>query len=314
MKKLIEVDNPTYKVVALFCHGIGDGILSLPMLRALMDIFGERLTLVVPNDQTFWFLHQLDTNIVTFNAEPTMQGLAEAFEKIGDCDIFISTMPWFNETLKETIKILSPQHTIGFFQEFDTAVTYQKGIHEIEALFNIIKAIQPSLSFEPYSYAPPISDLAQSLANNFTMRHKLDNKKIIAIHTDTNPKKMWNENNWLDVITQFLTKYPDYCCLAVGNKFPLTAYLNEQFIFDKQLSFEAMSALVAKSDIFLGIDSCFLHVADFFRVPSVGIFGPSNPAKFGLYLTNYLHLYDPLDINKISPEQVLHALQKVIAI
>ncbi len=313
MNKLIDINNPTSRVVALFCHGIGDGLMTLPMLRALIKLFGERLTLVVPNDETFWFLHQLDTNVITFNPEPTMQGLAASFEKIGACDILISTMPWLSETLKETIKKLSPQHTIGFFQEFDTTVTYQKGIHEIEALFNIIKVIQPSLSIEPYLYAPPISDRALSLANNFLVQHKLCNRKIIAIHTDTNPKKMWNENNWLDVVTQFLTKHPDHCCLAVGNKFDLSAYLNEQFIFATQLSFEVMSVLVSMSDIFLGIDSCFLHVADFFRVPSVGIFGPSNPDEFGLYLTKCLNLYDPTDINRITPEQVLHALQKVEA-
>lgn len=35
-------------------------------------------------------------------------------------------------------------------------------------------------------------------------------------------------------------------------------------------------ALVSLSDLFLGVDSCMLHMADLCRVPGVGLFGPDS--------------------------------------
>ncbi|MFE8604306.1 glycosyltransferase family 9 protein [Archangium violaceum] len=37
-------------------------------------------------------------------------------------------------------------------------------------------------------------------------------------------------------------------------------------------------AVVACAYLVLGLDSCMLHVADFFHVPAVGVFGPPDPA------------------------------------
>jgi ADP-heptose:LPS heptosyltransferase len=44
---------------------------------------------------------------------------------------------------------------------------------------------------------------------------------------------------------------------------------------------ELAMRLVGYSDLFLGIDSCFLHAADLYRIAGVALFGPTRPSLWG---------------------------------
>jgi ADP-heptose:LPS heptosyltransferase len=46
-----------------------------------------------------------------------------------------------------------------------------------------------------------------------------------------------------------------------------------------KLSLENIAALLSASDLFIGIDSGMIHMAEAAGTPSVGIFGPTNPAR-----------------------------------
>jgi ADP-heptose:LPS heptosyltransferase len=48
---------------------------------------------------------------------------------------------------------------------------------------------------------------------------------------------------------------------------------------------EMVLAILKHADLFLGIDSCLLHAADLFRIPGVGLFGPTDPRRWGFRLS-----------------------------
>lgn len=44
--------------------------------------------------------------------------------------------------------------------------------------------------------------------------------------------------------------------------------------------------VISACDFFIGVDSGPLHIADYFQIPSLGLYGPTSPASWGLLNTN----------------------------
>jgi ADP-heptose:LPS heptosyltransferase len=64
---------------------------------------------------------------------------------------------------------------------------------------------------------------------------------------------------------------------------------------------------VATCDAFVGIDSYFLHVADFARRPSVGIFVATSPAQWGFRFSPHAR-----SLENATPDDVLRELHEVL--
>jgi ADP-heptose:LPS heptosyltransferase len=71
--------------------------------------------------------------------------------------------------------------------------------------------------------------------------------------------------------------------------------------------------LVGEADLFVGVDSCMLHVADLFRVPGVGLFGPTRPRQWGFRFGLHRHVVTEGDMSEIREDEVLGALEAVLA-
>jgi ADP-heptose:LPS heptosyltransferase len=66
------------------------------------------------------------------------------------------------------------------------------------------------------------------------------------------------------------------------------------------------------ADLFLGVDSLFLHAADLFRVPSVGLFGPTACEEWGFRVTpTWRHISGHGSMDTIQREAVLDALLSI---
>jgi ADP-heptose:LPS heptosyltransferase len=121
---------------------------------------------------------------------------------------------------------------------------------------------------------------------------------------------MWSSDRLEQVLNDFLERRPDAIALIVGLKHLGIdgGRSGNRIIECNGLPFEHSCALVAKSDLFLGVDSCMLHVADFCRVPSVGLFGPTQRAEFGFRLTRNITIQAEGAMDRIQTGDVLSAL------
>jgi ADP-heptose:LPS heptosyltransferase len=70
--------------------------------------------------------------------------------------------------------------------------------------------------------------------------------------------------------------------------------------------------LVAECDLFIGVDSCFLHVADLFGVPGVGLFGPTSPQCWGFRFAEARHVTGGGSLDDISVEAAFMALEELM--
>jgi heptosyltransferase-3 len=73
--------------------------------------------------------------------------------------------------------------------------------------------------------------------------------------------------------------------------------------FAGQLNFAQMAYLLTKATVYVGPDTVTTHLSAAMGTPTVALFGPSNPVKWGPWPKGYQEL--------LSPWQMVGALQKV---
>ena len=268
--------------LVIFANAIGDHILALPALRALEHIFPERLGFVGYHLASTFFgehkfriffkggMRQKRTGQWTFDAEK----LANA---VGPCDLLLSLNPWHSEAMDRLLEILSPDMSIGFAPSYSVALQKKTGKHAATAAFEVPQKLVPKLSIADFTapYAPP----SRSVQLAEKVRGKIhSHASLLVVHADTRRNKLWHWQRWRWVIDSFLYQQPHFIVLIVGSKRPNLSRFEcgDRVISCVGLPLEVSLALVSMSDHFVGIDSCMLHMADFARIPSICLFGPTD--------------------------------------
>lgn len=305
--------------VVFFANGIGDHIIALPVLRALSNIFSGRLSLIAIREayteifsdivfESVWFIENFGSpvhlmqkiGLVPFNYE----ALAE---QASGCDLFISLCQWTSPDLERLVEKLSPPFSVGFFSTFNYQLS-DLSVNSFDTIFGVVHLVNPKIKIEDFSNPPAIERRYLKLVHE--LKFSIVTNKLLIVHTDTKRRKMWSSDNFLHTLDKFLSVRTDYIVIIVGvfNDLPLESASHKQRIFDVcgiplGLSF----ALLSIADLFLGVDSCMLHAADLFRVPGVGIFGPTDPKEWGFRFAPHRHITSD-SITSITPEQVFDAL------
>ena len=307
--------------VVFLANGIGDHIVALPALRALSNIFSGRLSLIVVNEaythifsdivfESVWF-------IKTFGATGThtMQKVGRELapfdyealaEEASGCDLFISFCLWTSPNLERLVEKLSPSVSVGFYPTF--TYKFLEVVNCFDTIFSVNKIFNSKIKIEDFINPPFIEQKYLKLVHN--LKVSMNKNKILIVHTDTKQRKMWSSDKFLKTIDKFLSVQNDYIVIIVGmyHNLPLESAYHRNRIFDVcgiplRLSF----ALLSVADLFLGIDSCLLHVADLFRVRGVGIFGPTKPEKWGFRFAHHKHITSD-SLASIASEEVINAL------
>jgi hypothetical protein len=233
-------------------------------------------------------------------------------QSVNRCDLFLSLIPWHSQSVTTLLRLLTPKVTVGFFSEFDIALPRDYTKHSSELAFDVPRLLKPLLNLDDFAAPTTLSSTlrhrAWQILKFIPKRHK-----VLIAHADTLPEKMWHARRFSNVIDDFLERHRNYTVLVVGFQ-PLPIDKGKQpnrVIPTYGLPLEDQFALVAHADLFLGVDSCMLHAADFYRVPGVGLFGPSDPAEFGYRFTPHRHVRGDGTVQSISEAEVVSALESL---
>lgn len=305
--------------VVFFANGIGDHLIALPALRALSNIFSGRLSLIAIREaytdifsdivfESVWFIENFGSPVHLMQKMGLASFDYEALaEQASGCDLFISLCQWTSPDLERLVEKLSPPFSVGFFHTFTYHLS-DLSVNSFDTIFGLVHLVNPKIKIEDFSNPPPIAQKYLKLVQE--LKFSMLTNKVLIVHTDTKRRKMWSSDNFLHTIDKFLSVRTDYIVIIVGvfNDLPLESASHKQRIFDVcgiplGLSF----ALLSIADLFLGVDSCMLHAADLFRVPGVGIFGPTDPKEWGFRFAPHRHITSD-SITSITPEQVFDAL------
>lgn len=300
-----------------FCNAYGDHLLVRPTVLALQAYFRGKLGYiglvhqadVFFPDADFRFVHEipfLDGPHNTHRFE--WDDLTRVMDQF---DAIISLNAWDSEQMRDLAEAILPKPFIGLAPFYGKIAPIDARTHMVDHNFKLAKWFDPSAAVENFSALQPIPAINQQRAAQ--IRSLLPPScKLLTVHTWTRNDKEWPRERFKAVIEMFLASHPDYVAVIVD---PLDTGLDsgayEARIFSLDgVDLQTATTLVASSDLFLGIDSYFLHAADFARVPSVGIFGPTSPTTWGVRFSKHEHVAAP-STAQIDITSVYDALKKL---
>lgn len=279
----------------IFHHnGAGDYLLSLPALRALASGAPRPVHLVCGSAEwSFLYdglgvdrLIRVDTSPGHF-AHRFAAGLVPDLEP--PYEWFTSLATWYNDDVRTLRARARARWSAGLFPHFDVRpVASGPGtvVHDIDRLFGVARPLLPATTAIADWLAPPdYPPDARQFADRFVASLP-PGAAVLTVHADSRPEKVWPLDR-LDEALEALGRADPALCIVVLNQgpreMPRTARL-DRHRFLAGVSLAAAMAVTSRSDYFLGIDSCMLHVADFHRIPGVALFGPTPAWKFGYRL------------------------------
>lgn len=311
-------DRPT----AFFHNGRGDHILTLPTIRALAAIFAGRLTLICGSGA-----HARYFSDITFRAviETEFQSANEAFQfdvqevagAVGRCDLFLSLARWHSDSVRQLVRDVAPSLSLGFSPGIGMLVTPGRHVvHAMERTFEIARCFRPTLTLDEYATPPAFSQDARACADNI-LNTARGSRRVLCIHNETDPRKMWPDDRLKAFIDGFLIRHPDFIVVIVSKldqRIDVDPAMRDRVMACFGLPLDVAFCLVAQADLFVGADSCMLHVADFCRVPGVGLFGPTPCDGYGYRLTRHRHVCGYGTMTGVRVSEVLQATDEIVAL
>jgi len=146
-------------------------------------------------------------------------------------------------------------------------------------------------------------------------RTEIPRARLAALATSTNPyavfhpfasqpDKTWSAERFIAVATHLSEAGMEPVFIA-GPADEIGAF--QQFRVHRNLSLSAVKNLMAGAQIFIGNDSGPAHIAAAFGIPSVVLFGPSDPITWAPWKTEAKVLTSRDAIQRITVEQVIAA-------
>lgn len=278
-----------HRPAVLVANGLGDCVLALPALRALHTLFPGRLSLVTVqgyyraffHDLPWRNVHEVEMALLEPGAGRSLDAPALA-EAVGQCDGFMSVDTWDNSWLRKFLHLLAPSWSIGLGPSFGVMLPVRSGTHAFDRAFAVPRFLKRSLDPVSFSHPPDVGeDVRRQAAELLDLLPAA--ARLLVVHADTARPKRFPADNLDRILSAFLEEHPDFVALAVGvDDLGLERRAtNPRILSLCGLPIPVSMCIVGAADLFLGVDSLFLHVADLCRVPGVGLFGPTDPAEWG---------------------------------
>lgn len=312
---LEDIKKSQYPILYYF-DGIGDAIIALPTIRAICNYFSGKLSIICSFFPEPWWLYDLplkqiilaETIVTEDNLIFDSRAIVEA---AGPCDLCFAVSIRTNDILNHLERLLSPDFIIGLGYNYDISVPINPKINYGLTAFKLAKTLA-NIEYDSYIYPPSIPVSAEILSDKilqYLLKEANWPSYILAVHCDTQAEKMWSKEKFQMLLIKFLSIHKNWLVVILGASSFLDK-IHPKVIDLTGLTFDLSISLLSKANLFLGIDSCCLHFADIFRVPSIGLYGPSSHDLYGFQFTKHKYILGNGSMENIEIEMVLEALNE----
>lgn len=175
---------------------------------------------------------------------------------------------------------------------FTIRVPYPVQAHEAEAFYAVARALGAE---EPFAGLVPVptSERDEAAVDAWLARNGLDGQSAMAIlHTTTSPvavARRWVDDRWVelaDALSERCGLLPVFTG-APEDALPLRALASRTrgpaIVAAGDIDLKQFAVLASRARLVVSLDTGPLHVAAATGTPTVGLFGPNTPEKWGPY-------------------------------
>lgn len=312
---------PVNKILLIKFFGMGSIVMMGPMIRALRNKFpnAKIAMLTFASNQEICELTGLFDDIVTIRTDSVLQTMWNLIKKIfvlrrKQFDIAID-LEFFSKTSTVICYLTGSRNRIGFFlmqigvlvkmmwrgnllthQVFynphkPTAVAFL-------ALATAIGAQTDDLSYAAINVSPDIQKEAEALLSKY-VNH---DEKIVVMNINASPlclERRWPIERFVQLAEKILNKENvkivltgDKADVSYVDKFVEIMKANEKLInLAGKLNIGGLAVLLRKARVFVTNDSGPLHIAVSLGIPTVSLFGPETPVRYGPHGSSHAVFY-----------------------
>ncbi|TWI60262.1 ADP-heptose:LPS heptosyltransferase [Bradyrhizobium huanghuaihaiense] len=291
------------KPVIFFSSGIGDGVLALPALRALCYGFEGRAYVVLKNGPDKFLFEGLNARKLLFlDMWQSASGLGAEFQTeattklLSGCDLFLSFVEWRSASLDNLIFNSMSQSLPNHSAEENLLDSLDIQQHSFDLIFEVVKRIFPELDLNQFS--EPLTFSHEVVGAGLEILGTLYGRTLIGFHPESSlPGKSCSDSVVKDVIEAILKLDSNVvlCLFGLAERYTELEHLSNRLLVFNRVPLKLAAYLVSQMSLFIGVDSCFLHVADISRVPGIGLFGPTSPDLFGFRFARNIHFRNGLN-------------------
>jgi ADP-heptose:LPS heptosyltransferase len=264
-------------IVILILNAIGDGFLAQSsIINLIKKHHKDRVVLIIPSDlanTVFKYLPvekvilDIDRNYFYpyYNFHHNLQNLSAQLNSV---DI-LYCLTKFNPLPDYDLKIIATLRPKITYQFNKLEIIELK--HSFEKYINFLKSKIPlnEIIIFRCPIIPP--DYEKEMNNHIVTLSKI--KPFIVFHTDTAEPKQWNLEGWKHLLQKFTVNYD---IILIGR--PKSEVLNLFHSFGAKIvkpDWHLSCLFIKHATFFVGIDSCFAHVADSYEKKGLVIWGES---------------------------------------
>ena len=284
MPRLAELasDGVPRHVVICLLNAMGDAFLALPLIRFVLATFGRDRVSVWANEyhgktvyaelgDVFIPSSECNRNIAAERKEDELAALCRRLPP-GRALSWVSLNPYAPRTVVEDHAIAELQPR-GLWEFRGTHLRADRAtgpvLHRMDQYFRVIGE-RPTPAVER---RPLIGTLARERAAAIRDHVHRMSKRLVAVHAQTRPSKRWPESHWRQLGALLAEE-----CELVMLGLPGQALSHGSNYLTAPQGWEKQVAILAHADAFVGVDSCFSHVADAFNRPGIVLYGDAAQA------------------------------------
>jgi heptosyltransferase-3 len=296
--------NSPKKILVIITRRIGDVLLTTPLIHTLKAAWPQAKidVLVFKNTRGILSNHP-DINQVIFapDSKSKLANLKWIMGLWNQYDLAISALTSDRATFSAWI---AGKYRIGLVENkpkqrwkkylLNDSVTFDNlTTHTVSMVLKLASKLGLPLKHQvSVNWTQKDSTYVDTLFSEFAINH---NQAFAVLHIY--PKfsyKMWHSDGWLAVVT-WLNEQNIQVILTGSSDQDEMRYIQQLLInlptktpnFAGRLNFSQMAYLLKKACVYVGPDTVATHLAAAMGTPTIALFGPSNPVKWGPWPMNY---------------------------
>lgn len=304
-KKRLPIEN-IKKILVIKLAAIGDSILLIPTLRTLKNAFpGAEITFVCSQinysviKKIPYVSKIVDCNVHSFLRNPFLFVKFIKDLRKEKYELIIDVGQWERINAIMTM-LLRSDYTIGFKTEkqfkhfgYESVVPHFRNKHELENFLDLLVPLGINITDEDKKLEYFLNKEDYNFADEFWEDHKLLDKIVICLHPGCGENGMpreWAVQNYID-LGKRLVNYDDNIRILITGAEHEMERCKE--IYEKigknvvntagQYKLDNVVALVQKATLIVCSNTGMLHIASCVGTKTMGLHGPTNPAKWGSY-------------------------------